>query len=1062
MATGGNLNVALKVLADVERARADLQRLRAELDGIGPAAAKVDGQGLDRLGTASSAAAKAVSDQAAATRTATTATTSQGSAARTTATATQQQATASTAAATAAQRQATAVNSAAKANVAGAMSAKQHAAAMRMLPAQMTDITVGLTTGQSPFMVLMQQGGQLKDMFGGIGPAAKAVGGVVLGLVNPLTVAAAAVAALGVAYYQGSAEGDAYVEAIVTTGNAAGVTKDQLATMASRIDGTVGTTRAAAQALAALAGSGQVGRANIEQLAETTVRMERSMGQAVETTVEQFAELGKSPVEASRKLNDRYGYLTASVYEQIKALVEEGKEREASELAQNTYAAAMDERTRKLEDNAGYIQRAWRGVRDVAAEAWDALLGIGREKTIDQQIEEAAAQVERLRAAAGSATYAETGGGAAVGNIRRQAAAPRALQNAEAELARLQQEKTAKAQAAADEAENQRVQKATIVASDAWQARAKTLRTWREQLADETTKIREQGKLLGKSDKEITDQITAATKKLTPKTPAKAKTDPVDTAYQQQLQQLQIARAQAAQNLANAQANVSATQEQATTRLEAWLAVNRNALKISDDRVGKLRAEAVEIDRLNAATKAETDTRARRERIVAGMADVDQALAQAQGRAAEANAAAVLERYRKLRADLVKEGDLSGLVKVDQLINVETARSQFGELQRQVERILGEQSRAEQSLSNQVTAGLTGELDARRQILETNSRTAQQIEVLLPRMRELAALTGNPDLADGVRDLELRVQGLRTEANELQQAFTSAFGDSLVTALTDLADGTADLGDAVRGFLSDLADGMAQWASQQIAMQAQSGLIGLFGGATSAAGAASAAAAGIDTAAATANTAALTASTAASTADVAATTAVTAATAALTPALVAATTAAGALATALTAAAGASTGSSASGLLGVVSSAASVAAATGGHIVGAGTGTSDSIAAWLSNGEFVARAAVVAQPGALGFLHDFNARGMAALQGWQRYADGGLVVAGASSGLPSSSSYQPAAINVGGARVDNRLQLNLVDDPARIADALTSPAGVEAMTVMLSRNPAKFRQILGV
>ncbi|WP_241630903.1 phage tail length tape measure family protein, partial [Rosenbergiella nectarea] len=55
-------------------------------------------------------------------------------------------------------------------------SSKQAAWAMRMIPAQMTDIVVGLSTGQSPFMVLMQQGGQLKDLFGGIGPAIRGVG----------------------------------------------------------------------------------------------------------------------------------------------------------------------------------------------------------------------------------------------------------------------------------------------------------------------------------------------------------------------------------------------------------------------------------------------------------------------------------------------------------------------------------------------------------------------------------------------------------------------------------------------------------------------------------------------------------------------------------------------------------------------------------------------------------------------------------------------------------------------------------------------------------------------
>ncbi len=84
-----------------------------------------------------------------------------------------------------------------------AQTAGQTAFAMRMLPAQMTDVAVGLSSGQSPFMVLMQQGGQLKDMFGGIGPAIGAVGGYVAGLINPFTVAAAAAAAVGYAIVQG-------------------------------------------------------------------------------------------------------------------------------------------------------------------------------------------------------------------------------------------------------------------------------------------------------------------------------------------------------------------------------------------------------------------------------------------------------------------------------------------------------------------------------------------------------------------------------------------------------------------------------------------------------------------------------------------------------------------------------------------------------------------------------------------------------------------------------------------------------------------------------------------
>ncbi|HCI7049124.1 TPA: phage tail length tape measure family protein [Klebsiella variicola] len=96
-------------------------------------------------------------------------------------------------------------------------SAAQTANAMRMIPAQMTDIVVGLSTGQSPFMVLMQQGGQLKDMFGGIGPAIKGVGTYVMGLVNPYSVAAASIGLLTYAVYQNRQEIDAATKIATTS-----------------------------------------------------------------------------------------------------------------------------------------------------------------------------------------------------------------------------------------------------------------------------------------------------------------------------------------------------------------------------------------------------------------------------------------------------------------------------------------------------------------------------------------------------------------------------------------------------------------------------------------------------------------------------------------------------------------------------------------------------------------------------------------------------------------------------------------------------------------------------
>ncbi|HMZ01473.1 MAG TPA: phage tail length tape measure family protein, partial [Burkholderiaceae bacterium] len=143
------------------------------------------------------------------------------------------------------------------------VSARQTAAAMRTLPAQFTDIATQLAGGQSPFLVLLQQGGQIKDSFGGIGAAAKALGS----LLTPARVAfggvAAAAGVLALAYNKGAEESKAYNAALINTGNAAGVTRDQLAGLAQSVGGVVGTQGQAADALAQLAATGKVAGAQL-------------------------------------------------------------------------------------------------------------------------------------------------------------------------------------------------------------------------------------------------------------------------------------------------------------------------------------------------------------------------------------------------------------------------------------------------------------------------------------------------------------------------------------------------------------------------------------------------------------------------------------------------------------------------------------------------------------------------------------------------------------------------------------------------------------------------------
>ncbi len=59
------------------------------------------------------------------------------------------------------------------------ISVGQYKAAMRMLPAQFTDVATQLAGGQSPWLILLQQGGQVKDSFGGMIPMFRGLAGAI-------------------------------------------------------------------------------------------------------------------------------------------------------------------------------------------------------------------------------------------------------------------------------------------------------------------------------------------------------------------------------------------------------------------------------------------------------------------------------------------------------------------------------------------------------------------------------------------------------------------------------------------------------------------------------------------------------------------------------------------------------------------------------------------------------------------------------------------------------------------------------------------------------------------
>ncbi|VVO05949.1 hypothetical protein PS834_03057 [Pseudomonas fluorescens] len=289
------------------------------------------------------------------------------------------------------------------------MSAKAMAANLRVLPAQITDITVGLATGQAPLTVFLQQGGQLKDMFGGIGPAARAVGGYIAGLVNPFTLAAAAAAALTVAYYQGSEESERFGRILIENGNAAGTSANQLSDLANQVASTGTTVGAAAEVLTKLAAAGNPLTSMYAEITQASLAWSKQTGRDVTEVVQSFNDIAKSPVEAIKKLDAELNILTASQYANIVSLQEQGDTMGAAKLAAGIYAEEISTRSGEIERNLGSLEGAWKSVASFAKGAWDAMLDIGRDKSLEQQL----ADVENKIAEAGKGI--KQGGRAAFG-----------------------------------------------------------------------------------------------------------------------------------------------------------------------------------------------------------------------------------------------------------------------------------------------------------------------------------------------------------------------------------------------------------------------------------------------------------------------------------------------------------------------------------------------------------------------------------------------------------------------------------------------------------------------
>ncbi|EFC7298528.1 phage tail tape measure protein, partial [Escherichia coli] len=258
------------------------------------------------------------------------------------------------------------------------ISVGQYKAAMRTLPAQFTDIATQLAGGQNPWLILLQQGGQVKDSFGGMIPMFRGLAGAITLPMVGVTSLAVATGALAYAWYQGDSTLSAFNKTLVLSGNQSGLTADRMLTL-SRAGQAAGLTfNQASESLAALVNAGVRGGEQFDAINQSVARFASASGVEVDKVAEAFGKLTTDPTSGLMAMARQFRNVTAEQIAYVAQLQRSGDEAGALQAANDIATKGFDEQTRRLKENMGTLE-TWADKTGKAFKSmWDAILDIGR------------------------------------------------------------------------------------------------------------------------------------------------------------------------------------------------------------------------------------------------------------------------------------------------------------------------------------------------------------------------------------------------------------------------------------------------------------------------------------------------------------------------------------------------------------------------------------------------------------------------------------------------------------------------------------------------------------
>lgn len=768
----------------------------------------------------------------------------------------------------------------------------------------------------------------------------------------------AALGGIGYAVYTSLRDEEAFNRSLQLTGNITGQTAASLEKMTGKLGQAKGDFASVRDVLNGLVSSGQYTGRTLNDVAGAAVAMMQLTGKSADDTVRSFSRMSSSVTDWALESNQQYHWLDLATYQRIASLEKQGDKEAAISLASQRYTQVAQERLGDLKNQLNWLESAWDGVTEAVGRFGHALkrdlkvsLGLGNIEEQIQKLEEA----KRMGALVTLGTPIPWN------------------QGMERDLQKLYQQRDAARASGQKKADQKKANDDAIAALNKLQQTWDNNRTSIEKEADAVEQLRQNYAALWKTasgretlqDRGVTStdgkhfsggQWDTDVKNLNPD---EKKAQQYNDQLKQRLTQVgkltelekveadirdgklqnatvaeqNEARALAkkidAQVAANKAAQAAASQSKRTFEDNQRFvqSLQHLAAKRSED-AAVTRTQEIATRNLTAAQRAQAEAA---NAIITAQEFKQQnfqlqlQLMRASGQQEAAQLAELHDRLGKMRENFQAAGNTQGVSLIDQLLPLQEAQIRVNEIKRQFDDLEQYRSRQEALIQSQIVAGVTSEVEGRRQLVELHQEVIDKISAAMPMLQEMAALPGEAgrDMQDLIDKLKRDLNDLQKKSKTLGEYLKDGLRSGIESSLEGLARGTMTLSDAIRNLAQSIADAMAKFAAEKLSEMAINGLgsIPILGG---------------------------------------------------------------------------------------------IFAATGGYIQGPGTATSDSIPARLSDGEYVVRAAAVSHYG-VDFLHALNATRL------RKFAEGGLVsplnlpslppvTASSLSDAPALSSQAPAPV----------------------------------------------------